>query len=270
VVGNGQLTLHVLPPLLAGLLLLERRAPSWGSDLVAAVCVVFALIKITITVPFLWLVLFASAPDASGHPHASAVRIRPAALVAAGYAACTLFAASFQPGSLAQQLQAWLTVAGGAPGTGGYGSVHSWLLALDLDALLLPASGALFLAAGFWAWRYRRVDIWVRLGITALVSRFWTYHRLYDDVIVVLALVALYRLARAPEGRPWGLLLGVTFGFMLLPARLNLAPAPWHLVFNATHAITWAVALGALLWRAERERDAGVPGLTLASSPGLS
>jgi hypothetical protein len=66
--GNGQLILHVLPFLLAGILAL-RDSRELRSDLFAAVCIVVALVKPSITAPFLWLVLVL------------ARRVRPVAMI---------------------------------------------------------------------------------------------------------------------------------------------------------------------------------------------
>ena len=58
----------------------------------------------------------------------------------------------------------------------------------------------MFVALGVWLYRHRRVDLWLQLGVIAVVARLWAYHRLYDDVLVVLALVALFRIATGVDG----------------------------------------------------------------------
>ncbi len=258
--GNGQLILHMLPVLLTGVLLIQRGSGTWREDLLAAVCLIFALVKVTIAVPFLWLAIFVGAEQPRSW------RLRPAILVTVGYVALTLFAASFQPGTVWQQTREWLTIAEALSRRAGYGSVHSWLTEIGLEPLMLPASFALLIGLGAWLYRYRRADIWVRLGVTALVARFWTYHRLYDDVIVVVALVALTRLMLLGQAKSRAmlptLLLGVTVLFMLLPARLGMAPAPWYLLFNESHTITWLAVLAYLMYEAHR----GEPAIRLNAS----
>ena len=59
-IGNGQLTVHIVPALLAGLLLLQERRQSWSKDILASIFVLFALVKPSVTVPFFWIVLFVS------------------------------------------------------------------------------------------------------------------------------------------------------------------------------------------------------------------
>ena len=125
---------------------------------------------------------------------------------------------------------------------------------------MLPVSVALLIGLGAWQYQYRRADVWERLGVAAMLARFWTYHRLYDDVIVVVALVALTRLMLQGQTKDRAmlptLLLGVTILFILLPARLGIAPAPWYLVFNGGHTLTWLAVLGFLMYEAQREKSA--------------
>jgi hypothetical protein len=269
-VGNGQLILLVLPPLLAGLFLIHRGRGRWLEDVVAAACIIFTLVKITLTAPFLWLVLFAPVPD--DPDGARRWRWRPAALVAVGYAILTAWAMTFQPGPWPTQLRSWLERARVVAAAGGdYANVHTWLSDAGLERLMTPASAVLFVALGLWLYRYRRVDLWLRLGVVALVARFWAYHRLYDDVLVVLALVPLFHLAtsahakspvgaRAGEADPHApsdqrftsALLGVTMLVMLLPARLGTAAPPWQLLFNGSHALAWLCILGVLVRQAQR------------------
>jgi hypothetical protein len=40
--------------------------------------------------------------------------------------------------------------------------------------------------------------------------------------------------------------------FMLLPARLGTAPAPWKQIFDISHTVTWLGALVFLGWYAAR------------------
>jgi hypothetical protein len=259
----------VLPALLAGILLIQRGSGTWQEDLLAAACLIFALVKVTITVPFLWLALIV--PDAGQN---RVWRLRPAILVTVGYVSLTLFAAAFQPGTVWEQTREWLAIAEALSRRAGYANMHSWLTAIGLERFMLPASALLVIALGAWLYRYRRVDLWVRLGVAAMIARFWTYHRLYDDVIVVVALVAVTRrlfkgeadgraegvaapsvggLAHAPNELLPTMLLGMTVLLMLLPARLGTAPAPWYLVFNGGHTLTWLAVLAYLMYEARRE-----------------
>jgi hypothetical protein len=256
-VGNGQLILHVLPALVAGLLLIHRGTGSWTEDLAASACVIFAMVKVTLTVPFLWLVLFAPSSATPGRPWP--FRARPALLVATGYAALTVVAASFQPGNLWLQTREWLDVARGVAERGGdYANVSAWLNDAGLARLALPLAAIGFVALGVWVFRYRRVDLWVRLGVAAIVARVWMYHRLYDDVLVVLAFVALFRIATSrgldacdPRARAAAAtLIATSMFFMLLPARLGTAGSPWRQIFDVSHTTTWLGMLAFFGWYA--------------------
>ena len=108
VVGNGQLTFHVLAPLVAGLLLLHRGSGTWTEDLAASAGVIFAMLKVTLAAPFLWLVVFAPRPAANRRIWPW--RLRPLLLVAACYLTLTAFAASFQGAGLPTQLREWIGV----------------------------------------------------------------------------------------------------------------------------------------------------------------
>jgi hypothetical protein len=250
VVGNGQLTFHVMAPLVAAMLLIHRGLGTWAEDLVAAACVVFAMMKVTLAAPFLWLVVFAP-------PHGIMRRIwpwrlRPALLVAAGYASLTLFAASFQNASVLTQLREWIAVTRTVSvRAGDYGDVSAWLTSAGLDHLTSIVSVVMFVALGSWVYGYRRVDLWVRLGVIAIVARLWAYHRLYDDVLVVLAFVALLRIG-TPLARA---LIATCMIFMLLPARLGTAPPPWRQVFEVTHMASWLGMLAFLGWWARMSND---------------
>jgi len=107
-IGNGQIIVHLLPMLVVGLVLLDRRSHAQRADLLASALILATFVKPTISVPFFWLVLFV--PDS----------LRPASLVALGYCVLTLFAVSFQNLTLTALFHDWrerssaLVVIGGA------------------------------------------------------------------------------------------------------------------------------------------------------------
>ena len=277
VVGNGQLTFQALAPLVAGLLLIHRASGTWREDLVASACLTFAMVKVTLSAPFLWLVVFAPWPGSANGRWPW--RLRPALLVAVVYVALTVFAASFQDASLATQLREWLAVTRTVSDKGGdYANASGWLTAAGLGRLTPIASVGMFVALGVWLYRHRRVDLWLQLGVIAVVARLWAYHRLYDDVLVVLALVALFRIAtgvdgprdvpKAEPGRAAGgqaaavALIATCMVFMLLPARLGAAPPPWSWIFDVSHAASWLGMLVFLGWWA-RVSNANLGGVRI-------
>ena len=250
-IGNGQHIVHLLPMLVAGLLLLHRGQGGWREDLLAAALVLAALVKPSVSVPFFWLVLFVSG------------RLRPALFVTFGYVALTLFAVSFQESGLWSLLRDWLTRASVLAKRGGYADLHIWLATVGLEEGILPVSLLVLTALGFWTYRHRHRDLWLLLGVTAFVARFWTYHRWYDDLLILLPMVALFRIAKqgpSADGSDVvaGALLAITMLAMLAPGGLYLFPSPWSMLYVAGQMVVWIVVLIFLLDRARRERDAGV------------
>lgn len=119
------------------------------------------------------------------------------------------------------------------------------------------ASALALVALGCWTYRHRHLDIWILLGVTALAARLWTYHALYDDLLIVLPLVTLYRMTRGDRltcnaDVAAGAMFAILFLATLVPARLHSWPAPWSWPFNIGHAITWLATLVFLLMKVRR------------------
>lgn len=250
-IGNGQLIVHILPMLLFALLLLHRSRGQWRVRLLAAGLLLFALVKPTISAPFLWIPIFAGGG------------LLTTLLVLLGYAGLTLFALLFQESTPTVLAQGWAERATVVAATGGYANLHKWLACLDLQEWMLWVSLLVFAALGFWVYQHRKGDFWILLGVTALVARLWTYHRVYDDVLILLPMVALFRIAKreaSTEGTSIaaGLLLAATILSMLMPARLEHFAWPWSFLFKGGHTLVWIMDLGFLLHRAHRDKKAEV------------
>ncbi len=258
---NGQLIVHLLPALLTGLLLLARRRPAWTRDLAAAALILFTLVKPNVSAPFLWLVLFLPGG------------LRPAALVVLGYAALTLFAASFQELGTFQLVHDSLARGSALAARAGSSNLHALLSAVGLERWLLPFSLLAFLALGLWIYRHRDVDIWLLLAVSAIVARLWAYHRLYDDLLLLLPQLALFRMAKkvpavGDEDVAAGALLALTAAGFIVPIRLvNLTPL-WAEAITAANLLVWIVLLPLFMKQAARERRArlALPELPLHSA----
>jgi hypothetical protein len=243
--------LHALPPLVAGLLLLHRAQGEWQRELAGCALILLGFVKPTISAPFFWLAVFV--PQS----------LRPALWIVAGYFGLSLIAISVQEGGLISLLQQWGSI-GLAPVTQGaprwsYGNLHSLGVVLGHAKWVTTASLLLLAGHGLWAYRYRRGDLWLLLGVTALVARFCTYHAIYDDVLVLLPMVALFRLAKqSPAADGSDVIAGVLFAVMALamlaPARIQLWPAPWGPLFTVGRPAVWIVVLIFLLERTHRQR----------------
>jgi hypothetical protein len=247
-IGNGQLAVHLVPLLVVGLLTLYRSRPGWGSDVRAAALVLCALAKPSLTVPFFWLALFTPA------------RFRPAILIVTGYLGLSLLAASFQHDPLIPLLRDWLAQTEAMRGSGD-SNLPYWLSEFGLKQWQRPGSVIALAALGIWVYRHRRTDPWIQLGVAALTARLWTYHRLYDDVIILLPMVALFRVASrhsdtGAQGVIAGGLLAITVFVMLIPARVHeFWPSPWPTLFSATHTVVWIATLIFLLTYSRSRRD---------------
>lgn len=228
-----------------------------------------ALVKPSLTAPFALGLAFLPG------------RFRPALCCLAVYGAATLSALSLQvegAGQLAaESIHYGIKGASIGAGIGGYANLHSWGNQLGLgnwDSSLqrgVLAAGSLVCLglAALWTYRHRRADVWIHLGVLALVARFWVYHRAYDNVLIALPMIALWRAWRAPDTSVGerrfvlGLLVALVVA-MVLPARLQRAPLPWSLTYSVGHPLLWLAVLGYLMRLARTHR---VPAAATAEAP---
>jgi hypothetical protein len=222
----GQLTIHCLASLMAGLLLLRCGRGRWWEDVLAAGLFIVALAKPTVSGPFFWLFLFLPG------------RLRPIALVLLGYSALTLFAASFQEASLLELLRGWRAQESEISIVEGHANLSGWLAAIGLKKAILPAALLALLMLGAWIWRHRKADFWLLAGVTGLVTRLCIHHRGPDDLLILLPMIALLRLAKRGPDVTAGLLFALTWMTMLAPVDLLLR--------SPTPALLTAIWLGAL------------------------
>jgi hypothetical protein len=251
-IGNGQLIVHLLPVLVAGLMLLEQDRQGWRRRAVGAALLLVTLVKPAVFAPFFWIVLFRPG------------RWRLAMAMALSYAALTLFAAQFQATPLPILLGEWLarseTTAAGSMGA----NLHAWLAALGGRSSLSAVSVLALALLGWWVYRHRRADLWLLLGVTACVSNLWAYHLWYDDLLLLLPMVALFRLANW-QGRTErervraAVLLGALVITGLAPGGLYLLPSPWNAVYVGVQTVVRLLTLAFLLTetRMEESREQG-------------
>jgi hypothetical protein len=252
-IGNGQFGVHLLPCALVSILLVHRPTPRWSTDLIAALAMVFALTKPTLVAPLAWLI-------------ATCGRWRPVLMTATLYIAATVFAAAFQPDDPITLTRRWLRDGSHAAAYSsevGEHNVQTWLIKTGLVEFdrhrneqrtkdthwKTIISLTLFAAAGAWALAYRRVDLWLRLGALALVCRFWVYHRMYDDLLLLVPILALLRLARAGP-------IGIAAVLAMMNIILAVAPVTFRRIPGWPHmvALTWLTTLGYLMIQAELNR----------------
>ena len=272
-IGNGQLIIHILPAILAGLLILQNRNCTFRKELLAAALIIFSLVKPNVSIPFLWIAILAPG------------RIRPALLVALGYIALTLFALSFQetpeinrlspeniqeslqdipnitiPESLADMPKLYTWSATWAQ-SDRYSDLPVLLVTLGLKAWIIPATLLVLVLQGLWTFRHRHGDIWILLSVATIIARIWAYHRWFDDLLILLPMVALFRIAnreRSTNSREVvaGVLLAITLLSTVAPGGLYLFPPPWNSYYAIGQSVVWVIVLIFLLDQARYEKNA--------------
>lgn len=247
VIGNGQISIHAMTAILAALLLLRESARGWRVDLLAAALLLIALSKPSLTAPFFWMAMF------------SASRLSPVILVGLAYCGLTLLAATFQEAGLFELFAQFLDRAAALSVAAGESNVHRLLSRFGRSEWIGVASLAILLVHGAWVWRHRGVDLWVQIGVTGIVARFWTYHRWYDDLLILPAMVTLFRLAKCgrvpvPLNTVAGCLLACILPLMIAPGGLYLLPVPWKHFYQTAQVLTWLAILFFLAIVAWREQ----------------
>lgn len=239
-IGNGQFILHLVPALLAALLMLETEHRGVARDFIGAALVTWFLLKPSVTAPFLWVFLFRWK------------HWRPVLLVLIMYAVLTLFAAAFRKESLLLVFEtfcrdSYLQVIS-TPATR---NISSLLVNVGLEQWVTFASFIMFAALGVWIFYNREADLWILVGVSALVARMWMYHRVYDDVLIVLAELSLFRIARQSqlpvERTIAGALLGLCALAMLCPGWLLEEARPRAWIWDSSQVILWLMVLAYLM-----------------------
>lgn len=263
-IGNGQIVIHLLPCLLGSFIVLkadccspkaDQKKRGWKTTCLASLLMLLALVKPNVTAPFFWILLF-KAPSA-------------ATLTGVSYTLLTVFSAIFQPefdGPIAL-FKSWLTMgmAGVYYGATPYveyeggGSIsttvnaHSILGFLNFGGLdFVQFSGWNQLASltaltllGIWAYRNKAQDIWTLVSVAAIVSKYWTYHGWYDDLVLIIPMLALFKLsAWDRQALDYSQLLVARSLFvamlliMLAPGGAHLLPQPWSSVYLVVQTLT--------------------------------
>ena len=262
-VGTGQLGLYIVAMLIAGITVIHNnKSGDLAGDIIGSLLFIAALAKPTISAPFFWIVLFSG-------------RTLPAGFIVTGYCALYLFSASFQDAGLIELTKAWLDQGSGLAAHPDKGSLNlSYYLNIrqaintgDLHSENIPhmnirISLILLMLLGMWIYHYRRIDVWVLLGLTGIFARLWTYHHTYDDVVIVFTMIAVFRIAKDTDHSEIiklvaGILLFATIIINFFPAYvLKSWQAPWPFIYIASHAVVWAGLVVFLLFIAHRKNKA--------------
>jgi hypothetical protein len=248
----GQMGVHVIALAACGAVLLLVERPRWGLDALAGLLLAASLVKPTLSLPLVVAALIAGR------------RTRPVLMLAIAYAALTLVAVAAQPAGLFVLLREWLAVAGErVPIMDGVPNIHMLLAWAGLREWMTPASLLVLVGMAWWMWRKRNADPVILLGVAALVARVWAHSTLYDDVLLLLAAVALFRIAsrNAPgHSRTAGWLFAGAWAALLTPTWVFYGFDP--LVVRALHgaqAVLWLAALGFLAVVASSSGEVALP-----------
>jgi len=245
-IGNGQLLLLILPALIGAAFMIHRDNRSVPLDVVSGSLLTWAMIKPSITLPFFWVFLFRR------------THWRAGVFAIVLYGIATVVATAVQKENLAvlfgQMSNNVTTTTALFPGTR---NLHGVLTALGKPEWIVWATAAVLAGSGIIIYLLRRADLWVLIGITALIARMGAYHRVYDDGLILLAELALWRAAKlgatsAIRLTAW-ILLAANALVMLCPARfLDYYPqyawsAPWMWICTSVQAAIWLLSLACLI-----------------------
>ncbi len=252
IIGNGQLTLFIIPSVMTVVLLGQGR-PSIGREAAMTLLLLFSTIKLPLSAPFFLVALI------------SERSWRPVTLAVLGYILLTLLAVHFRSEGLLASIELWIRDASHLASQDGFGNVHKWLGSAGLPEYIMPASLALLAALALWLYMNRKADIWIVLGVTAIVARLWTYHRLYDDILIIIPLVALFRIFRSgglsPRERAIaGALLFISWLALLSPGFLLQLGPPVGTIFRTGAVAVWLALLAFLVCYAYRSKREKLPG----------
>ena len=123
-------------------------------------------------------------------------------------------------------------------------SLSSLLFSAGHGEWALPASLIILTTLGLWTCRHRQANVWLLLGVVAIVARIWAYHRLYDDLLILLPMIALLRIARREaNGSDRNVVAGLLFLCsclaLLAPGTLLRLPFPYGTAFQLGQLLIW-------------------------------
>ena len=240
-IGNGQVILFLLPCILTAVFMEREHESGIIRDIILSLLFLISSLKITVTAPFFLIALITQRA------------IRPLTIAACGYLILTYVAISYRDAGLVETLKTWMHDCSAVAARGGYANIHIWLIALGLERLIFPASFVLIAAFSLWLFKFRKTDIWIQLGVAAIIARIWTYHRLYDDLLILVPMITIFRIVRNNQLSPnerlaADLLLVITWLALLSPGTFLQLPPPLGTLFRTGQAVIWLSLLVFLVY----------------------
>jgi hypothetical protein len=167
-------------------------------------------------------------------------------LVILVYMALTLFSASFQQEGIVGLIQAWFKRTENVFFSHGRANIHKLFSALGIGSLLI--------ALGIWPYLHRKVDIWILIGVSALTAHFLAHHRSYDDLVIVLPMISLFRISKGSECFECSnylaviLFIGMWAMLLFVPGKLISSPSFATLLIESFQVIIMIATLVFLLY----------------------
>ena len=247
-IGNGQMALLLLPAVVAGLIISRDGNLTPWRRAAAVALLIFSSSKLPVTAPF-FLILMISLKD-----------LKTMTAVGLSYIALTFFSLSFRKMSIPEFTSRWTNETPGVVTVGGHGNIHHFLSPLGIDNFLLPSSALILAALAVWIYKFRKTDFWVQLGVAAIIARFWAYHRLYDDILMIIPMAAVLRLLRngdlsENERAAAIIIFTVSVVSFLIPGFFLQFPHPWGALFQGVQTTIWLSLLAFLLYYAYKKNS---------------
>lgn len=229
----GQLGLISLASSIGAILLAKRRG--LASVVFCSILMTLALVKPS-SAGIFWIAILVLRPTAG-------------ALSAILYSLVTVAGTTQNSLSLLDSISEWMHAARtwSDGGVIGYGSVTNlrWVWPVFASPLV---SIVLAVAFGVWAFRHRLDDPLRVIGVASILSRVWTFHRGYDDLLLFPAALAIACLPPGATPLPQELTRALAFAVL---GHL-IAPHGVSYLTEWTAPAIWLLALGALSLRGSR------------------
>ncbi len=229
----------------------------WLRELGAGALLLFALVKPSVAAPFLWMILWA--PRDAAPPLSRRIGLGIGVLI--GYGILTWAALHFQVDA-GREVADWAHTVNrnNVQISEGYANLRAWLAAVGLKPLSHPLALLVLLWLGFWTFQNRHLDRLLLLSVTALVARLWTYHNLYDDLLLAIPMLLLLQIGASraqPTRRKWanGLLIALV-SLLLTPPYWMFERAISNAILPVLLSLTLVATLIFLLRLARSERMA--------------
>ena len=137
--------------------------------------------------------------------------------------------------------------------------LHELANYIKLDDYLKEITFSLLMLLGLWIYYHRGINIWLLISVCSLFAYFWTYYRWYDDIIILIPIITLFRMTKAIHFSEKtkllsGLLLVISIILSIAPGGHYLFPGPFDDLYIYSQFIAWISVFAFLLKISLNER----------------